>query len=94
MADKIPLDDIRLNAYYRIVAGKLLSDIKQTKPFQHLEEEALLNLMRTADALARRGEIFFEQHGISHAQYNVLRILRGAGPEGLTCGEIASRSAG
>ena len=73
------------------MAGKLLADIKQSKPFQHLEEEALLNLMRTADALAHEGEVFFEQHGISHAQYNVLRILRGAGPEGLTCGEIANR---
>lgn len=73
------------------MAGKLQTDIKQSKPFEHLEEEALLNLMRTTEALIRHGEVLLDQHGVSHAQYNVLRILRGAGPEGLTCGEIASR---
>ncbi len=30
-------------------------------------------------------------HGVSPTQYNALRILRGAGPDGLPCGEVAAR---
>ncbi len=71
--------------------GKLAADIKQTKPFKHLEEEAFLNLLRTADALTQREEGMLDGYGLSHSQYNVLRILRGAGADGLPCGEIANR---
>ena len=66
-------------------------DIKKTKPFDSLEQEAMLNLARTCDVLA--GEMVarvFKPAGLSPAQYNVLRILRGAG-EHLACGEIADR---
>jgi DNA-binding MarR family transcriptional regulator len=73
------------------VAGKLADAIKQSKPFESLEEEAYLNLIRTADLLQRQEAALLDEHGISHSQYNVLRILRGAGAEGLACGEIASR---
>lgn len=71
--------------------GKLAADIKQTKPFRHPEEEAFLNLLRTVDALSQREEELLARHGLSHSQYNVLRILRGAGPAGLPCGEVADR---
>jgi len=73
------------------VAGKLASDIKQTKPFRNLEEEVFLNLIRTSESLLRKGLELFESHGLTNAQYNVLRILRGAGADGLPCGEIANR---
>ncbi len=73
------------------VPGKLAVDIKQTKPFKHLEEEAFLNLLRTADALTQKEEGLLDGYELSHSQYNVLRILRGAGNDGLPCGEIANR---
>ena len=66
-------------------------EIKKSKPFDSVEQEAMLNLARTWDVLG--GEIaleVFKPAGLSPAQYNVLRILRGAGAE-LACGEIASR---
>jgi DNA-binding MarR family transcriptional regulator len=73
------------------VPGKLASDIKQTKPFRNLEEEAFLNLLRTTDALLASETTVLNRFDLSQAQYNVLRILRGAGPEGLPCGEIGNR---
>ena len=69
----------------------LSREIKKSKPFDVLEQEAMLNLARTLDVLA--GELavaVFKPSGLSPAQYNVLRILRGAG-EHLACNEIASR---
>ena len=68
-------------------------EIKKLNPFEAIEQEAMLNLARTYDVLA--GEIamqVFKPAGLSAAQYNVLRILRGAGAgEHLPCGEIANR---
>jgi DNA-binding MarR family transcriptional regulator len=46
---------------------------------------------RTADVITRRGAQFLKKWEISGTQYNVLRILRGAGPDGLRCGEIGER---
>ncbi|MCW8128843.1 MAG: winged helix-turn-helix transcriptional regulator [Planctomycetota bacterium] len=71
--------------------SRLMAEIKQTQPFESLEEEALLNLVRTADRLARAGEDLLARHGLSGEQYNVLRILRGAGAGGLPCGEVGAR---
>ena len=73
------------------MSGRLQSEIKQTKPFANLEEEVLLNLQRTADAAMRPVEAAIKSHGLSSTQYNVLRILRGAGEGGRTCGEIGDR---
>ena len=69
----------------------LLRELKQKKPFAHPEEELFLSLVRTADLLGRKPSQLFKERGISPEQYNVLRILRGAGPKGLPCGEIAVR---
>lgn len=55
-----------------------------------LEESVFVELARTTDLLARRPGHLLKEGGLSPAQYNVLRILRGA-PEGLLCGEIAER---
>jgi DNA-binding MarR family transcriptional regulator len=73
------------------MTGKLQTEIKQSKPFATLEEEVLLNLQRTADAVMRPVEAEIKSHGLSTTQYNVLRILRGAAESGRTCGEIADR---
>ena len=54
------------------------------------EEAAFLDLLRTTDILSRGLIQVLKAEDLSATQYNVLRILRGA-PEGLPCGEIASR---
>lgn len=59
----------------------LADEIKRTKPFEILEEEAYLNLMRTASMLSRPVKALFQKYGITEAQFNVLRILMGA-PQG------------
>jgi len=70
---------------------RLQDEIKQRRPFGSLEEEVTLGLARTADALARAGEEVLRGSGLTATQYNVLRILRGAGAAGLSCGEVAGR---
>src|SRR5437867_12720314 len=73
----------------------LKDEIKKKKPFDNPAEEAYLNLLRTTTMLAADFERLFKQAGLSEPQYNVLRILRGAGGGGtglgLPCLEIASR---
>lgn len=73
------------------MAGKLQAEIRQRKPFGSLEEETYLNLVRTADALSREIELLLQPYGLTGTQYNVLRILRGAGEEGATCSGISER---
>ncbi|HEX2836053.1 MAG TPA: MarR family transcriptional regulator [Thermoanaerobaculia bacterium] len=70
---------------------KLKEEIKQRKPFPTVQEEAILALMRTADRLAGSSNTALRAANLSSSQYNVLRILRGAGAEGLACGEISER---
>lgn len=69
----------------------LKSEIEQKRPFASLEEEAFLNLMRSSDRLQRAFQRKTRGWGITPTQYNVLRILRGAEPDGLTCAAIGSR---
>lgn len=69
----------------------ILRDIKQTKPSSSAEEEAFVNIQRTADVLLQTLTSELKAFGLSPAQYNVLRILRGASLEGLPCGEIGAR---
>ena len=71
--------------------GRLQAEIRQTKPFHGPEQEAFLNVVRTADALMQGMATALKPFGLSPTQYNVLRILRGAGPAGLACREIAAR---
>ena len=79
------------------MVGRLLSELKQTRPFRTLEDEAFLNLVRTTEQMRREVNELFKPHDLTHAQYNVLRILRGALREAepqdqaRTCGDIASR---
>ncbi|HEX8708972.1 MAG TPA: MarR family transcriptional regulator [Pyrinomonadaceae bacterium] len=65
--------------------------IKQTADFSSPVEEAMLNLMVTADHFRSRLDRVCSRFGLTHGQYNVLRILRGAHPEGHPRCEIAAR---
>ena len=56
-----------------------------------LEAEVFVSLLRTADALTRDAEALLKPTGLSSTQYNVLRILRGAGSEGLACSEVGCK---
>jgi DNA-binding MarR family transcriptional regulator len=62
----------------------------QRRPARCPEEAAFLDLLRTTDMLSRGLIRVLKTEGLSSTQYNVLRILRGA-PQGLPCGEVASR---
>lgn len=62
----------------------------KVRPEGTAEEATYLDLLRTADVLTRGAIGVLKAEGLSTTQYNVLRILRGS-PQGLTCGEIASR---
>lgn len=73
------------------MSATLREEIHQGRPFRSLEEEAALNLYRTTQMLADLNEVFYRQHGLTLTQYNVLRILRGAGAEGLGRNEIRER---
>ncbi len=53
-------------------------EIKQTRPFRSRSQEAFIALLRTANVLSREVETLCQTEGITHQQYNVLRILRGA----------------
>ena len=74
-----------------INGGALARKLKQTKPFTSQAEEALVGLMRTADVLRRAMGTALEGEDTTIQQYNVLRILRGAGERGLPTLEIAER---
>jgi MarR family transcriptional regulator, organic hydroperoxide resistance regulator len=73
------------------MAGRLQREIKQSKPFRNLHAEAFLNLLKTADVLEQAISAGMKAYPVSGTQYNVLRILRGAGRDGLACSEIGSR---
>lgn len=69
----------------------LRSEIEQQRPFSSAEEEAFLNLLRTSDCLERAFQRSTRAWGVTATQYNVLRILRGAQPDGLPCTAIGKR---
>jgi DNA-binding MarR family transcriptional regulator len=73
------------------VPGKLQQEIRQTKAIRLPEEEAALNIVRTADVLMLALADVLKPHLLSATQYNVLRILRGAGNEGASCKDVGAR---
>ena len=73
------------------MARGLQAELKQSVPFPNPEQEAYLALLRTADALESQVEAKLKEFGLTGTQYNALRILRGAGVEGLPCSEIGER---
>ena len=71
--------------------ANLKLEIAQAAPFSSVEEEAILNLLRTSDCMSRAFHQKTREWGLTSTQYNVLRILRGAQPEGLMCAAIGAR---
>lgn len=71
------------------MSSAVQSDLKP-KPGSCPEEVTHLEMMRTTEALSHKFAQVMKTAELTSAQYNVLRILRGA-PEGLPCGEISNR---
>ena len=71
--------------------SRLQREIRQRRPFPSVAQEGVVSVMRTADLLRRRMAALVEPHGITVQQFNVLRILRGGGPEGLPTLEVGAR---
>jgi DNA-binding MarR family transcriptional regulator len=75
----------------RAKKSSLAITLKQNRPFVSLEQEVYLSILRTASDLSYAVDQFFRPFGITPSQYNVLRILRGAGADGLCRNEISER---
>jgi DNA-binding MarR family transcriptional regulator len=67
------------------------ADIKQGRPFRSRAQEATVALLRTASVVGRTYERLLEPHELSFAQYNALRIIRGAGAGGIPTLAIRER---
>jgi DNA-binding MarR family transcriptional regulator len=72
-------------------ASPLQRELKQSKPFRSLEQEALLSIERTAALLSHGVADALRPFDITPTQYNVLRILRGAGEQGLCRNDVRDR---
>ena len=73
------------------MAKTLRDELKMARPFRSVEEEALLSIARTAALIEHAGAEAFKPFSLTTTQYNVLRILRGAGGEGLCRNEVGER---
>ncbi|MES2393466.1 MAG: MarR family transcriptional regulator [Acidobacteriota bacterium] len=71
--------------------SSLAAALKQNRPFVSIEQEVYLSLLRTASEVSYAADQFFRPFDITPSQYNVLRILRGAGSEGLCRNQISER---
>jgi DNA-binding MarR family transcriptional regulator len=87
-ACNIPLDNSRCNEYR---CGMKRAARPKRDPQTGLEARVFVSLLRTADALARGAEALIKPYSLSATQYNILRILRGAGEKGLGCSEVGGR---
>jgi DNA-binding MarR family transcriptional regulator len=65
-------------------------EIKQTK-FRNVQQKAILNILFTSNWIQSKQKDFFEPHGITGQQYNILRILRGQHPNRISATEIKNR---
>jgi DNA-binding MarR family transcriptional regulator len=70
---------------------RLRQAIRQQKPFESIEQEVFLEVLRTGNALLEDFVRLLRRYRLTQPQYNVLRILRGAGPDGLPSGEVGER---
>lgn len=68
-----------------------LSELLQQETFASPAEKAFLNVVATSNWITREVSQLMNEYGLTIAQYNVLRILRGSHPDALTCGEIRDR---
>jgi DNA-binding MarR family transcriptional regulator len=80
-----------MGANQNMTSPKLQNELKKKRPFESLEQEAALSILRTGDQLQIRFVRLFRQYGLTSSQYNILRILRGEGKP-LPILEIAGRT--
>ena len=73
------------------MTSTLQDELKQRRPFGSPEQEAMLSIARTAALLEHATAEALKPHGLTPTQYNALRILRGAEPEGLCRNEVRDR---
>lgn len=73
------------------MTDELALEIEQTAPYSSLEHAAQISIIQTSSQIMHAFEQMLRPHGITATQFNVLRILRGAGPQGLCRNEIAER---
>jgi MarR family transcriptional regulator, organic hydroperoxide resistance regulator len=73
------------------MSHRLQAEIKQSKPFPRPSAEAFLGILRTAAVLEHHLAEVLKPYGITSTQYNVLRILRGAGKAGMCGRDIGER---
>jgi DNA-binding MarR family transcriptional regulator len=73
------------------MAHTLRDELRMRKPFTSLEHEAHLSIVRSATVLEDAFEQMLRPSGLTIAQFNVLRILRGAEPDGLCRNEVRDR---
>lgn len=71
--------------------SRLRTELGKKQPFDSLEQEATLQLLRTSDRVQWYFARLFREHGLTASQYNILRILRGVGKP-MPILEIASRT--
>ena len=72
-------------------ARTLSEELRVSRPFASSGVEAYLNVVRSAHQLQAETQVVLRREGLSVPQYNVLRILRGAGEDGLPCLGIGER---
>ena len=73
------------------MAGQLRQQLKQRRPFRSIQAEVFLNVLRTSTTFVGQFVEMLRPYELTQPQYNVLRILRGAGAAGLPCGEVGER---
>lgn len=72
------------------MSGQLEQELKKKGSFDSVQQSVVIGMLRTYDLFQYRQAQFFREYGLTQPQYNVLRILRGAGTP-LPCLEIADR---
>ena len=73
-----------------MAGSRLQRELKKKRAFASLEQEAMLNILRSSDQLQNRFGRLFREFGLTSSQYNILRILRGEGKP-LPSLEVADR---
>jgi DNA-binding MarR family transcriptional regulator len=86
-----PLDEVPMSREVSSRPPSILEEIQQSRPFRSRSQEAYLSLLRTADDSKRYISRVLDTAGVTLQQYNVLRILRGAGKEGFPTLTVAER---
>jgi len=71
-------------------SASLRQQLKKKGPFDSLQQEAMLSILRTSDLLENRLARLLREHDLTPSQYNAMRIMRGEG-EPMPCLEVADR---